>query len=70
MVRVKEVPVLTLQVERQPKGLSIAHLLPGEHREQIQDLFMVWAHLNSSADLGQAQFILAGAHSHICSPEV
>lgn len=32
--------------------------------------FMVWAHLSSSAVLGQAQLTLAGAHSHICSSRV
>lgn len=53
-----------------PEGISMAHLLPGGHREHTQDLFLVWAHPKSSADLGQAQLISSGAHSHICSLRV
>lgn len=52
------------------KATRGAHLLPGGHREHTQDLFLVWAHPKSSADLGQAQLISSGAHSHICSLRV
>lgn len=40
------------------------------HREQIQGLFLVLAHLGNSVGLGQSQLILAGARGHVCSLKV
>lgn len=51
-------------------GSSGSLTLPVGHKEQVQDFFVVWAHLGSSADLGQAGLGWAGARSYICSPKV
>ena len=50
-------------------GVSVTHPPPVGYRQQMQGLFLVRAHLGSSAGLGQAQLTLARAAAYNCSPK-